>query len=194
MRGWVIGFVLVGFVLIGFVLIGCGPVAGFRPAAGLMPDRRAEAGFGVAEVSPRPYVEEPAATAGQAWLSGRATRHIDLTGLFAFDDDAVAGGLAARFMPLRSDRFVAGFEQELGYAWFAASTPVALRLFDQTWLYTSPRLGTWGAELSFMVGLGASVRLYDGLMLRAEWQRSWQDFKYYNRRDHRGLAIAHQFP
>lgn len=184
MRGW----------LIGFLLIGCGPVASFRPASGLMPDRHAEAGFGMAEVSPRPYVEEPAATAGQAWLSGRVTPLVDLTALTAFDDDAVAGGLAARFTPLRTDRLAASFEQELGYAWFAASTPVALRLVDQTWLYTAPRFGTWGAELSFMVGLGASVRVYDGMMLRAEWNRSWQDFKYYNRRDHRGLALAHQFP
>lgn len=179
---------------LGLGLVGCGPLATFRPASGLMPDRRMEAGLGVSAVTPRPYVNEGPASAGQAWLSGNIGPRFALTGIAAFDDDAVAAGGAARFTPLKRDRVVAGLEQELGYAWFAVSTPVAVRLVDQTWLYTAPRLGTWGVDLSFGVPVGLSVRVYDGLMLRAEWQRSWQDFKYYNERDHYGLAVAHQFP
>lgn len=153
-----------------------------------------EAGFGVAAVTPRPYVNEATASAGQAWLSGSVGPKFTLTGIAAFDDDAAAAGGAARFTPLKLDRVVAGLEQELGYAWFAVSTPVAVRVVDQTWIYTAPRLSTWGVDLAFGVPVGLSVRVYDGLMLRAEWQRSWQDFKYYNKRDHYGLAVAHQFP
>lgn len=179
---------------IALLALGCSPVMGFRPASGLMPDRRLEAGLGVAEVEPRPYVTEPKARAGQAWLTGNLGRSWSLSGISAFDDDAVAAGAALRVTPLRFDRFAAGVEQELGYAWFAWSTPMALRLVDQTWLYTGPRLGTWGIDMSFFLPVGLSVRVIDGLMLRAEWQRSWQDYKYYNRRDHYGLAIAHQFP
>lgn len=179
---------------LGLALYGCGPLASFRPASGLMPDRRIEAGLGISEVTARPYVNESSASAGQAWLSGNVGKRFALTGIAAFDDDAAALGGAARFTPLKLDRVVAGFEQELGFAWFAVSTPVAVRLVDQTWLYTAPRFGTWGVDLSFGIPVGVSVRVYDGLMLRAEWQRSWQDFKYYNRRDHYGLAIAHQFP
>lgn len=159
-----------------------------------MPDRRLEAGLGITEITARPYVEESGATAGQAWLSGEVTPRLTLTLLTAFDDDAAALGGAARFTPLRYDRFAAGLEQEVGYAWFALATPMAVRVVDQTWLYTAPRFGTWGTYLYFGIPVGLSVRVYDGLMLRAEWQRSWQDFKYYNRRDHYGLAIAHQFP
>jgi hypothetical protein len=175
-------------------LVGCGPLASFRPASGLMPDRRLEAGLGISEVTARPYVNESSANAGQAWLTGDVGRRLSLTAIAAFDDDAAALGGAARFTPLRFDRFVGGFEQELGYAWFAVSTPMALRVVDYTWIYTAPRLGSWGAYLSFGIPVGVSVRVYDGLMLRAEWQRSWQEFKYYNKRDHYGLAIAHQFP
>ncbi|MBK7585202.1 MAG: hypothetical protein IPI67_34070 [Myxococcales bacterium] len=174
--------------------MGCSPVASFRPASGLMSDRRTELGLGMAQVTPRPYVTEPSASASQAWISGAAGRRFDVTGIYAFDDDAVAAGGALRFTPLRFDRLAAGVEQELGYAWFGLSTPMALRLVDETWLYTAPRLGTWGFDLAFFIPVGLSVRVVDGLMLRAEWQRSWQDFKYYNRRDHYGLAIAHQFP
>lgn len=181
-------------LLFGLALASCSPVASFRPAAGLMPERRLEAGLGTVLVSKRPYVEESSSNAGQAWLSGNVAPRLALTGIAVFDDDAVAAGLAARVTPLLYDRFAAGIEQELGYAWFALSVPVSVRLFDQTWLYTAPRFGTWGVELYGGLPVGLSVRVYDGLMLRAEWQRSWQDFMYYNRRDHYGLAVAHQFP
>lgn len=176
------------------VLGGCGPLSSFRPASGLMPDRSMEAGLGVTEVTARPYVTESSASAGQAWLSGNVSPRVALTLITAFDDDAAALGGAARFTPLRLDRLALGVEQEVGYAWLGLSMPLALRVVDETWIYTAPRFSTWGVDLSFGIPVGASVRVVDGLMLRAEWQRSWQDFKYYNRRDHYGLAIAHQFP
>jgi hypothetical protein len=43
------------------------------------------------------------------------------------------------------------------------------------------------------VPAGLSVRIYDGIVIRGEWQVSWQNFMYYNRRDHWGLAGAYQF-
>ena len=60
-------------------------------------------------------------------------------------------------------------------------------------MYAAPRLFNWSRDLAFGIPVGASFRLYDGFILRAEWQRSWQDFKYYNRRDHYGAALALQF-
>jgi hypothetical protein len=68
-----------------------------------------------------------------------------------------------------------------------------LRLIDQSHVYTAPRLFNWSRDLSFGIPVGVSVRVYDGFILRAEWQRSWQDFKYYNHRDHYGGALAVQF-
>ena len=41
--------------------------------------------------------------------------------------------------------------------------------------------------------LGVSAQILETLSLRAEGQVSWADFKYYNRRVHWGLAVAHQW-
>jgi hypothetical protein len=159
----------------------------------MMPDRRLEFGIGGAVVSPRPYAVENWRSAGQLWASHEPTRVVGLTLLAAFDDEALALGGALRLRCFRSDRFAAAAELELGYLWGAISAPLSLRLFDQTWLYAAPRLGNWGVDPLFGVPVGASIRLYDGFVLRAEWQPSWQSFKYYNRRNHFGLAIAYQF-
>jgi hypothetical protein len=171
----------------------CAPIASFRPASGLMPGRSLEVGAGAAMVTARPYVNESAAGAGQVWVSGEIGESGALSAISAFDTDALALGGALRVYALRADRFAGGGEVELGYAWAALSLPVAVRIVDQTWLYTAPRLGNWSFDAFFGIPVGASVRIYDGLMLRAEWQRSWQDFKYYNRRDHYGAAMAYQF-
>jgi hypothetical protein len=174
-------------------LCACGPIASFRPASGLMPDRHLEVGAGAARVTARPYVDEDPASAGQVWVSGDVGERLSLTAISAFDSDALGLGGAARVNMIRFDRFAAGSEVELGYAWAAVSLPLALRVVEQTWIYSGPRLGTWGLDRCFFIPLGVSVHVYEGFILRAEWQRSWQDFKYYNRRDHYGLAAAYQF-
>ncbi|MEZ4222796.1 MAG: hypothetical protein R3B13_17780 [Polyangiaceae bacterium] len=172
----------------------CGPIASFRPASGLMPERRLEVGAGIAGVTPRPYVDEPSASAGQLWLSGELDDHrVALSAITPFDDDAIGVGGAMRINALRTDRVFAGVEGEVGYLWFGLSLPLAVRVVDQSHLYATPRLFNWGRDLAFGVPLGLSLRVYEGYVLRAEWQRSWQDFKYYNRRDHYGAALAVQF-
>jgi hypothetical protein len=172
----------------------CSPVASFRPASGLMPGRHLEVGAGLAAVGPRPYVmTETWQKVGQAWATGNASDLVTLSAITAFDDDAIAAGGAFRLNAIRADRFAGGFEAEAGYAWMGASLPMAVRLFDQSWLYVTPRLGTWGIEPIYGTIVGGSFRIYDGFILRAEWQRSWQDFKYYNRRDTFGAAAAYQF-
>ena len=159
-----------------------------------MPDRKLEIGIGATTISPRPYVSESSSSAGQIWISGEPTRRVAVTALTAFDDDALGVGGALRVDALRADRLALGVETEVGFAWGGVSMPVAARVFDQTWIYSGPRLGTWGLDPIFGVPVGVSARVVDGLILRAEWQRSWQSFEYYNRRDHLGAAIAYQYP
>ncbi len=174
-------------------LASCAPLASFRPASGLMPERKLEVGAGVAAISPRPYVVEEWRATGQAWVSNDVGKRANVSGIVAFDDQAAAIGGALRVNAVRTDRFAAGVEGEGGYLWMGISVPVAVRLFDYTWLYGAPRFGNWGLDPIGGFYLGANVRIWDGLMLRGEWQRSWQDFKYYNRRDHYGGAVAYQF-
>src|SRR5688572_986628 len=71
------------------VLEACGPLATFRPASGLMEGRTMELGLGAAAVSPRPYVNEPWAHAGQMWLTGQAKSWLHLSGIAAFDPQAM---------------------------------------------------------------------------------------------------------
>lgn len=159
-----------------------------------MPDRSLELGVGVTRVSPRPYVEESSADVGQAWVTGELSRNrVALSAITAFDSDALAVGGALRVNAIYTERFSGGFEGEIGYLWGGFSIPVAVRLFDQTHVYTAPHLFNWGIDPAFGIPVGVSVRLYGGFVLRAEWQRSWQDFKYYNRREHLGIAAAYQF-
>jgi hypothetical protein len=68
---------------------------------------------------------------------------------------------------------------------------MSVRLFDETWLYTSPRLQTWTDELGVGLPFGLSAGLLSGLSLRAEAQVSWADFVYYNRRVHLGAAAVY---
>jgi hypothetical protein len=179
--------------LLWLLITGCAPVAGFRPAAGTMPGRSLELGAGAAAVSPRPYVNESWQGAGQLWLTVDRSELVALSGIGAFDDDAVALGGAARLKLLRHDRFAGGVEGELGFAWAAFSLPIAVRAFEHSWIYSAPRLGTWSTDALASVPLGASVHVHDGLIVRAEAQVSWQDFKYYNRRTILGGAAAYQF-
>ncbi|HEX2880590.1 MAG TPA: hypothetical protein VHO25_13750 [Polyangiaceae bacterium] len=171
----------------------CAPPAGFRPASGLLEDRSYEVGLGVARVSPRPYVIEEAQNTGQLWFSTEWAPWLLVSGLAAFDDNGALGGGALRWQVLKHQRVATGLELEGGVLWLGTSIPLALRLIDQTWLYTAPRLSNWGAEITPFVPVGVSARVIDGLSVRVEGQLSWADWKYYNRRVHLGLACAYQW-
>jgi hypothetical protein len=175
------------------LLPGCTPLAGFRPASGLLPDRRLELGGGGAIVSPRPFVEEPARGTGQFWATGRASRYFTVSAIGAFDTSAVAVGGALRFDYLRVDRIAAGAEVEGGFAWAGGSLPFAVRLFDETWLYTAPRIGTRSYDWALELPAGISVRIHDGWMVRAEYRISWVELDPFSRRHVGGLALAYQF-
>lgn len=174
-------------------LMACAPLGEMRPASGMMPGKSMEIGSGVVHVSPREYVEESPSNTGMFWASADASRVINLSLISAFDAKAFALGAAIRVNALKYDRFAGGVELQLGHAWGALVIPVAARLFDQTWVYTSPRFGTIGRDLSFGAPVGVSVRVWNGFALRGEVQTSWQDFKYYNRRIHSALGVAWQW-
>lgn len=175
------------------VCASCAPLAEMRPAGGALPGKTYELGTAAVRLGPRPYVEESAARTGQLWLSADASRRFTFTGITAFDRNAAAFGVATRFHVVRADRVAFSTEVALGYAFGALVLPVAVRLFDQTWLYTSPRLGTFGRDLSFGAPVGISARIWDGFFLRSEAQVSWPDFKYYNRRVHLAFGVAAQW-
>lgn len=158
-----------------------------------MEGRSLEVGAGAAIVTKRPYVEEPARGAAQLWVSGEPTRWLSLSGITVFDTGAAGAGGAVRINYLRRRNIVAGVEAEAGFAWLGASLPVAYRLFDQTWLYGGPRIANWGIDPVIGFTGGLSARIKGGFILRAESQVSWQNFKYYNFRQHYGLAVAYQF-
>jgi len=175
------------------VAVGCAPLASLRPAAAPMPGRTMEVGVGGALVSPRPHVQEPWRGAGQLWLSGAVSDRLVLSALAFFDDQAAGGGGAARLVLVDVDRVRAGVEVELGWLWAAGALPMAVRLFDQTWLYASPRLGNLGDELTPGVPFGLSVRVHDGLSVRLEGQPSWADFDAHQLRFHGALGVAWQW-
>ena len=176
-----------------FLLGSCSPIANLRPASGLMPGKKLEVGAGAAALRPRPYVTEDWEEAGQVWVTGNTSSLITLSAIGAFDSDAVAAGGALRVNLVRESRVAFGVEGELGYAWAALSLPVALRLFDESFIYSAPRLGTWSSDPIFGVPLGLSLRVYEGFLLRAEAQVSWQNFQYFNRRTHFAGAAVYQF-
>jgi hypothetical protein len=111
----------------------------------------------------------------------------------AFDTEAIALGSALRLRYLTTPSFVAASEVEFGSAWAGVSLPVELRLLGRIHLYCAPRLGSWGLDPIFGVATGLGVRIHEGVHLRLEWQRSYQEFAYYNRRDHFGSGVAYQF-
>jgi hypothetical protein len=166
--------------------------------------RSGEVGGGVAAVTPRPYVDEPTRATGQLWWTGRAADWASVSAIAAFDLDAVAAGGAFLAKYLQSERVVLGAEAELGYAWAALAAPAAVRLVDDWWLYTAPRVSNWGGpsrfELSAVlkvlavgIPVGANIPVCCGFVVRPEVQVSWVDFKYYNRRIHYGVAAAFQW-
>jgi hypothetical protein len=173
--------------------VGCAPLTGLRPASMPMPGTDHEVGAGAGAITPRPYVQEPVRVAGHLWGGLRAAPWLVLSGVLAFDDEAAVGGLAARADWLDHDRLLSGVELELGWAWAALSFPLALRLFDQTWLYTAPRIGTFADQVTPFVPLGLDARIYEGLKIRVEGQVSWAAFDVFNRRFHLGAGVAYDW-
>lgn len=173
--------------------LACAPSQSFRPAGALGPDREHELGIAVSSVRPRPYVTEPAQEVGQAWWSTKLGGPWSLTTLLAFDASALAGGAALRLDAVRTRRISIAAEAEGGFAWAALSVPASLRIVDDVGVYCSPRLGTWGANVTPFVPCGLQGELFHGLILRGEAQLSWADFQAYNRRMHWGLGVAYQW-
>jgi hypothetical protein len=174
-------------------LAACAPSQGFRPAGLLDAERPRELGLAFSSVEARPYVEETAQYVGQAWWSLKLDERWALTTLAAFDSSAAAAGAALRFDIASGQRAALAAEVEGGLAWVAVGVPATLRLWRGSALYTAPRLGTWGSDITPFVPIGVSVSLARSLVLRAEAELSWADFRYYNRRLHWGFAIAHQW-
>ena len=174
-------------------LSGCAPLGMFRPASGFLENRSYELGLGATAVSPRPYVDERWLHAGQMWLTGRATPWLHLSGIAAFDAEAAAAGGGVRALFLRTNRFNLGVDTEIGYGWGAFGLPFATRLFEQHWLYCSPRLSNFGIEPAFALPIGLNVHLPGSGFLRFEYQSNWVAFSAYNQRHHLGAALAVQW-
>ncbi|MGZ3422366.1 MAG: hypothetical protein ACXVEE_31140 [Polyangiales bacterium] len=180
-------------LLVCIVCSGCAPLADLRPASGMMEGRSHEIGAGAVHVGSRALVDESPTVSGLAWYSGAPSTRVTLSVLGAFDAHAVALGGAFRVEAVRSHAFVAAAELQGGYAWAALTFPMALRVYDESWVYTSPRIGTIGRYLGFGVPLGLSVRAYRGFMVRAEAQASFERFERYNRRIHLAGGAAYQW-
>lgn len=174
-------------------LAACAPSQGFRPAGTLDYGRGDEIGVAVSHVGARPYINETAQYVGQAWWSTRLDERWALSAVGAFDEGSALGGAALRF-DIASGRWAAlAAEAEGGLFWAALSVPMTFRVWRRLGVYSAPRLGTWGPEVTPFLPLGVSAQILETLSLRAEGQVSWADFKYYNRRVHWGLAVAHQW-
>lgn len=176
------------------VCAGCAPVSSFRPANGFMEGASGEVGIGGSLVSPRPYVIEDTQAQGQIWLSSRAAKDLSLTAVAAVEPAAFAIGGAARMDLVRTHRLVIAPEVELGAIWGAVNGGVALRLWNEMWLYSAPRFGSRGSTWGFDVPVGISAHIYEGFTLRVEGRAMWTGaITYYEQRRVFGLALAHPF-
>jgi hypothetical protein len=173
--------------------VGCAPLASLRPAAPFGEGHDKEIGLGAAAVAPRRYVDEEWLHAGQMWFSVDAKSWLRLSAISAFDAEAVAVGGGATARLVRADRFAGGVEAEVGYGWGALGIPMAVRLFDQTWVYSTPRVSNFGVDPALFIPVGASVHLYGGSFLRLEYQSSWAKFQAYNQRNHFAAGLAVQW-
>jgi hypothetical protein len=174
-------------------IVACAPSQSFRPAGSISGGRTQEVGLALSSIEPRPYVNENTRRLGQAWWTLQFHERWSVTALAAFDTSAALGGVGLRWDAVQSSRFAVSTELELGFAWAAASASASLRLWPGVLIYTSPRLGNWGSELTPFLPVGLAAEIFDATVLRAEVQASWSDFQYYNRRIHWGLAVAHQW-
>jgi hypothetical protein len=175
------------------MMASCAPLGTFRPVSALMNDRDREIGLGAVTVSPRPYVDEPWRQAGQLWFSTKATSWLNLSAISTFDAQALGVGIGGTALIVQSNRFAAGVEAEAGYGWAAAGIPIAGRLFEQTWIYASPRVTNYGIYPALSLPAGLSVHLEKGAFVRLEYQASWVNLQAYELRHHFGTAMVVQW-
>lgn len=179
--------------VVSLVAHGCAPAASFRPAAPLLEGQQFEVGAGAVAVSPRPYVQtDEWRGGGQAWGTWAAASWLELSLIAAADPEAALGGVAGRLRLFDADRFASAFDLELGFAWATVSLPIAVRLFDWTWIYATPAVGSWGRDVTVRGALGLSVRVVERLFVRVESQLNYPTLDAYQRRVHLGAALAWQ--
>lgn len=164
-----------------------------RPISALEGQGTRELGLGAAAVSPRPYVDERWSQAGQLWLTTKATPWLQVSGISAFDSGALGVGVGATASIIRGRSFMAGVEADAGYGWAAAGVPLAARLFEQTWIYSEPRVMNFGIYPGVGVPLGLSLHIERGAFLRLEYQASWEQLQRYNLRHHLSSGFAVQW-
>jgi hypothetical protein len=164
-----------------------------RPIGVLPEGRNQEVGAALAGVGPRPYVIENWQAVGQVWGTKRISRVIDVSAITAFDDSGLALGAAVKFAYVSGSRVWLGAEAEAGAVWAAIALPASLRIAGEFRVYTAPRLGNWGSNLTPGIPIGVNIPIYQGFVLRAEGQVSWADFKYYNRRVLAAGALVYQW-
>ncbi len=169
---------------------GCAPIAGLRPLSRPLRAGDTTLGIGAARVGPRPFVDEPSAAVAQAWATRALSGAARVSIITALDADAFAGGVALAVVPFQRAGASAGLELELGYAWAAVSVPLAARVTPDLWLYSGPRLGTWGTDALPSVPLGLDVRLSPRASALAEVGLSWQDFDPNARRTTIALGLG----
>jgi hypothetical protein len=168
-------------------------MAMLRPISALEGQATHELGLGTAAVSPRPYVDEPWSHAGQLWFTAKVTPWLQLSGISAFDATALGVGVGATAALVRGESFMAGVEADAGYGWVAAGIPLAVRLFDQTWIYSEPRVTNFGMYPALVTPIGLSLHIDKGAFLRLEYQASWEQLQKYNLRHHLGAGFAVQW-
>lgn len=180
--------------LVGLWLVAsCTPPATMRPASAVMGATENEVGAAVVSIRGRPYANDPVYTVGQLWGSKRLSENLALSGIVAFDSQAVAVGSGLAWLPLKTSRTRAGIEAELGHAWLAFGLPASFTVAERWTLYTSPRVYNSGDAISLALPFGLGVRAGAGLVVRLEGQMNWADLQSYNRRMHWALGVAYQF-
>jgi hypothetical protein len=175
------------------LLTACAPSQSFRPAGSVREGRRYELGVALSNVRPRPYVNETTQSVGQAWWTLMLREPWSMTVIAGFDSSSALAGAALRLDALRTRYVKISPEAELGFAWGALGLPVSLEPYRGVVIYTAPRIGNWGDEVTPFIPLGLGGELFGGFVLRAEVQVSWAEFQYYNRRVHWGFAAAQQW-
>lgn len=175
------------------LLASCTPPTTMRPASSVMGPTENEVGAAVVTIRGRPYANDPVYTVGQFWGSKRLSENLALSGIVAFDSQAVAIGSGLAWLPLKTSRTRAGIEAELGHAWIALGLPASFTVAERWTLYTSPRVNNAGDAISLALPFGVGVRVGDGLVVRLEGQMNWADLQSYNRRLHWALGMAYQF-
>ncbi|MCA9539670.1 MAG: hypothetical protein KC620_12325 [Myxococcales bacterium] len=179
-------------MLAAFALLGCAPAGNLRPMLPMLPDRHLEFGTAWTAVGPRPVGHDDWAQGAQAWATGQPVTWFDVSVVGAFDGTHGTAGLAMRYRALETDRVGLGLGLEVGTGWAGLNLPVAVRVFDGVWMYSSPQLGTWGKDETVRLPIGLNVEVIDAVQLRTEAEMNYPAFDPYQRRLHLGVGVAYQ--